>query len=80
MSDIAICIHTDDGEIHDIDAPADIKVQECVKELVSGLHLSATDRTGHAIDRCVVDKSTDSTKSAVAIVTSSPASREDSSS
>jgi hypothetical protein len=40
MTDIAISIHTDDGKIHDIDAPVDITTQECVCELLQGLELT----------------------------------------
>jgi hypothetical protein len=46
MSDFAIYIHTDDGRIHDIDAPPDIKAQDCVKELVEGLQLSVNGSGG----------------------------------
>jgi len=56
MSDIAISIHTDDGKIHDIDAPADITTQECVCELLQGLELA---RTGVSADEWrLFDKNT----------------------
>lgn len=59
MSDINIYIYTDDGKAHDIDAPADIKVRDCVKELVGGLQLSPTDVAGHSMEWRLLDKSTE---------------------
>jgi hypothetical protein len=56
--DIKVYVHTQGGATHPIEAPADIKTEEFIKELIAGLDLPKTDAEGHQISWIIDDKDT----------------------
>jgi hypothetical protein len=61
MEDIKVRVHTQGGDEHPIEAPPDIKVEDFIQELVSGLNLPKVDAEGHAVVWNIDDKSTGKT-------------------
>jgi hypothetical protein len=59
--DIKIYIHTPGGDSHPIEAPADIRTEEFIKELISGLNLPNVDAEGRQVSWTIDDKDTGKT-------------------
>lgn len=49
MAEIKLTIYTQGGDVHDIEAPADIRATDLVKDLAEQLQLPATDAEGNAV-------------------------------
>lgn len=57
-ADLRVKIHTPGGDTHPIEAPADIKVEDFILEVVNGLNLPKVDADGHPVVWIVDDKNT----------------------
>jgi|SRR5271165_7076326 len=56
MADIKVRVHTPGGESHPIEAPFDIRVDELIEQLVTGLNLPKLDAEGHPVTWVIDDK------------------------
>jgi len=61
MQDIRVHVITPAGDSHPIDAPADIKTEEFIKEVVLGLDLPKVDAEGRPVNWTIDDKDTGKT-------------------
>lgn len=61
MEDIKVRVHIPGGDEHPIEAPPDIKVEDFIQELVSGLNLAKVDAEGHPVSWSIDDKNTGKT-------------------
>lgn len=58
MAEIKITIYTQGGEVHDIEAPADIRASDLVKDLAEQLHFPAWDAEGNPVSWRLDNKDT----------------------
>ncbi len=63
MSDIKIRVHTQGGESHSIQTPADMSARDFLAELVAELSLPTQDAEGHQVSWALDDKNTGRTLS-----------------
>ena len=63
MPDIKIRIHTQGGESHSIQTPADMRAKDFLTELVGELDLPTQDAEGHRVSWVLDDKNTSKTLS-----------------
>jgi hypothetical protein len=61
MADIKLTLYTQGGDAHEIEAPADIRGNDLVKDLATQLQLPATDADGNAVAWRLDDKDTGKT-------------------
>jgi hypothetical protein len=59
--DIKVYVHTPGGDSHPIEAPVDIRTEEFVRELISGLQLPSVDAEGRQVSWTIDDKDTGKT-------------------
>jgi len=63
MSDMKIRVHTQGGESHSIQTPADMSAKDFLAELVGELSLPTQDAEGHQVSWALDDKNTGRTLS-----------------
>jgi hypothetical protein len=60
-ADIKLHVHTPGGDAHRIEAPDDIRTEEFIHEVVSGLQLPSMDAEGRQVDWTIDDRNTGKT-------------------